>query len=69
MKLRELAERLGCEFTGDGNVEIRGVAAIETAGPGELTFLSNPRYKRHAKQSRAEAIVVAKDEEIGRAHV
>ena len=62
MKLRELAERLGCEFTGDGNVEIRGVAAIETAGPGELTFLSNPRYKRCAKESRAGAIVVAKDE-------
>ncbi|MGH9788830.1 MAG: UDP-3-O-(3-hydroxymyristoyl)glucosamine N-acyltransferase, partial [Candidatus Acidiferrales bacterium] len=62
MKLRELAERLNCEFTGDGNVEIRGVAAIETAGPGELTFLSNPRYKRHAKQSRAAAMVVAKEE-------
>ena len=62
MKLRELAERLQCEFTGDGNVEIRGVAAIETAGPGELTFLSNPRYKRRAKESRAGAIVVAKDE-------
>lgn len=62
MKLRELAERLQCEFTGDGNVEIRGVAAIETAGPRELTFLSNPRYKRHAKASRAGAIVVSKDE-------
>jgi UDP-3-O-[3-hydroxymyristoyl] glucosamine N-acyltransferase len=62
MKLRELAERLQCEFTGDGNVEIRGVAAIEAAGPGELTFLSNPRYKRRAKESRAGAIVVAKDE-------
>jgi UDP-3-O-[3-hydroxymyristoyl] glucosamine N-acyltransferase len=62
MKLRELAERLQCEFTGDGETEIRGVAAIETAGPSEVTFLSNPRYKRHAKASRAAAIVVGKDE-------
>jgi len=62
MKLRELAERLGCTFTGDGETQIRGVAAIETAGPGELTFLSNPRYKRRAKESRAGAIVVSKDE-------
>ncbi len=62
MKLRELAERLQCTFTGNGETEIRGVGPIETAGPGELTFLSNPRYKRRAKESRAAAIVVAKDE-------
>jgi len=31
MKLREIAERLQCELKGDGEVEIRGVAAIETA--------------------------------------
>lgn len=59
MKLRELADRLQCEFTGDGEVEIRGVAAIESAGPGDLTFLSNPRYRRRLRQTRAAAAIVA----------
>ena len=61
MKLRELAERLQCDFAGDGEVEIRGVAPIETAGPGELTFLANPRYRRHLRRSGAGAVVVARD--------
>ena len=61
MKLRELAERLQCKFTGEGETEIRGVAPIETAGPGELTFLANPRYRRHLRRSGAGAVVVARD--------
>ena len=61
MKLREIAQRLGCTFTRDGEVEIRAVAGIETAGPGDLTFLTNPRYRRKLKQTRAAAIIVATD--------
>lgn len=61
MKLREIAQRLGCSLTGNGEVEIRGVAGIETAGPGELTFLTNPRYRRKLRQTRAAAIIVEKD--------
>ncbi|MEE9234165.1 MAG: UDP-3-O-(3-hydroxymyristoyl)glucosamine N-acyltransferase [Candidatus Acidoferrales bacterium] len=63
MKLRELAEKLQCDFTGNGEVEIRGVAAIETAGPGELTFLTNPRYRRRLRETRAAAIIVAREYE------
>lgn len=63
MKLRELAERLQSSFTGDGEVEITGVASIETAGPGQLTFLTNPRYRRRLRETRAAAIIVAKDYE------
>lgn len=63
MKLRQIAERLQCEVTGNGEVEIRGVAGIERAGPGELTFLSNPRYRRRLRQTRAAAVIVARDAE------
>lgn len=63
MKLHEIAERLQCTLTGNGEVEIRDVAAIETAGPGELTFLSNPRYRRWLRQTRAAAVIVAVDTE------
>ncbi len=61
MKLREIAERVQCDLTGDGEVEISRLAPIETAGPGELTFLSNPRYRRRLKQTRAAAVIVARD--------
>lgn len=57
MKLQEIAERLGCGLEGDGQLEITGVAGIESAGPGELTFLANPRYRAAAKTTRASAIL------------
>ena len=59
MKLGELAKRLGCELRGDGEVEIRGVAGLEQAGPGELSFLANPRYAEKLETTRAGAVVVA----------
>jgi UDP-3-O-[3-hydroxymyristoyl] glucosamine N-acyltransferase len=57
--LSELASRLGCELRGAGEVEIRGVAGIEEAGPGDLTFLANRRYVSHLATTGAAAVVIA----------
>ena len=46
MKLGELAARLGCKLEGGENDEVHGVAGIEDARAGEVTFLSNPKYSR-----------------------
>jgi UDP-3-O-[3-hydroxymyristoyl] glucosamine N-acyltransferase len=59
VKLRELAERLGCELRGDGDVEVGGVAGIEQAGPGDVTFLANPRYAPRLADTRAAAVILA----------
>ena len=59
MKLRDIAARLGCELWGDGEMEITGVAGMEYAGPGELTFLANPKYIHKVKHTRAGAILVS----------
>lgn len=59
MKLRDLASALGCELAGDGDMEIRGVAGMEHASPGELTFLANPKYAHKVKDTRAGAILVS----------
>lgn len=59
MKLRDIAARLNCELSGDGEIEITGVAGMEHAGPGELTFLANPKYAHKVKLSRAGAILVS----------
>ncbi len=63
MKLAELARELDCQLEGDGALEITGVAGIDRAQPGEITFLTNPRYKPWLKQTRASAIIVAREAE------
>ena len=61
MKLVELALRLEADCHGSGDIEITGVAGIEEAGPGQLTFIANPRYAGHAKSTRASAVLVTPD--------
>jgi UDP-3-O-[3-hydroxymyristoyl] glucosamine N-acyltransferase len=58
MKLREIAAALNCGLEGDGEIEITGVAGMEQAGPGQLTFLANPKYASKVKHTRASAILV-----------
>src|SRR3984957_9659483 len=59
MRLRDIASRLGCELSGDGEIEITGVAGMEQAGPAELTFLANPKYAHKVKHTRAAAILIS----------
>jgi UDP-3-O-[3-hydroxymyristoyl] glucosamine N-acyltransferase len=59
--LRELADRLGCTLRGDGNVDVRRVRGIDDAGPGDLTFVSNPRYVPRLAGTRASAVIVSPD--------
>ena len=61
MKLRELAERLGCRLEGDGDLDIHRVAGIEQAGPGDVTFFANPRYAPAVRTTRASAIIVPEE--------
>jgi UDP-3-O-[3-hydroxymyristoyl] glucosamine N-acyltransferase len=58
MLLSEIADRLGCSLHGPGEIEITGVAGLEQAGPGELTFLANKKYAPKVKETRASAILV-----------
>ncbi|MDW8479173.1 MAG: UDP-3-O-(3-hydroxymyristoyl)glucosamine N-acyltransferase [Xanthomonadales bacterium] len=62
MKLAEIAERFGLRLAGDGGREIRGVASLAAAGPGELSFLANPAYRRQLPLTRAGAVVLAAEE-------
>ncbi len=48
-KLKELAEWVGGTVVGDGEVEIHGVAPIEDAKEGEITFIANPKYLSKAR--------------------
>ena len=60
MKLGTLADRLGCRLEGAGadpEVEIRRVNGVDDAGPGDVTFLANPKFARRVATTRASAIL------------
>lgn len=61
MRLSEIARVLACEMHADNDPEILGVAGIEEAGPGELTFVSNRKYIRHMRDTKASAIILGPD--------
>ena len=61
MTLGELARRLECPIEGDAAIEIRRVATIEDAGPGDLTFLANPRYAPKLATTKASAVIMNGD--------
>jgi len=58
MKLGELASRLGAELRGDAELEITGVKGLEDAGPGDVTFVANPKYTALARTTGAGAVIV-----------
>ena len=67
MKLSELAGRLGCRLDGDGDIEIVRVAGIEEAGPGDVTFLANPKYEKLLPSTQASAVILRDETPAGRA--
>ena len=56
-RLSDLAARIGARVVGEGDAVVSGIASIEEAGPGQVTFLANPKYLRFAKDSTASAII------------
>ncbi len=62
MKLSAIADALGLRLEGGSpETEITGLNGIDRAGPGELTFVSNPKYAAAAKTTRASAVIVSED--------
>ncbi|HWE51461.1 MAG TPA: UDP-3-O-(3-hydroxymyristoyl)glucosamine N-acyltransferase [Bryobacteraceae bacterium] len=57
MKLTELARLLDCPLSGDGEIEISGVQGLESAAPGQITFLSSPKYAPKLKTTKASAVI------------
>jgi UDP-3-O-[3-hydroxymyristoyl] glucosamine N-acyltransferase len=62
LSLEELARRIGAEVRGDRTRRVRGVARLEEAGPDEVAFFANPRYRAELKRTRAAAVILSEDE-------
>ena len=62
MKLAQIATALGARLeNGSPDLEITGVAGIKEAGPGQLTFVSNPKYAGAARTTKASAVIVSNE--------
>ena len=60
MKLGEVARALGATLEGGSeDTEITGVAALEDAGPGQITFLADRRHEALVASTTASAILLA----------
>ncbi len=64
MTLFEIVQLLGGEAGGNGETAIRGVAKIEEAEAGDITFLANLKYKKYVKTTRASAIIIGRDVQL-----
>ena len=59
MKLKELAAKLGAGLEpANAELEVTGVAPIESAAAGTITFIANPKYAPAALTTQASAIIV-----------
>jgi len=62
MKISKLASALDANLENvSPDAEISGVAGIEEAGPGQITFVANPKYASAARTTKATAVIVAPD--------
>ncbi len=59
MLLGRIAEIAGASLEGDPSVPIDGVCGLEDARPGDLSFLSSPRYASQLATTKATAVILA----------
>jgi len=59
--LKEIARTINGEVVGDENTVITGVCGIKEAGPGDITFLANPRYAPLMETTKASAIITSRE--------
>lgn len=58
IRLADLAQQLGAELHGDGEIVITGVASMHSAQAGQVTFIVNPRYREQLTTCQASAVVM-----------
>jgi UDP-3-O-[3-hydroxymyristoyl] glucosamine N-acyltransferase len=58
IRLADLAQQLDADLHGDGELVISGIASMQSAQSGQITFLSNSRYREQLVTCKASAVVL-----------
>jgi UDP-3-O-[3-hydroxymyristoyl] glucosamine N-acyltransferase len=64
MTLKEIAELVSGELSGDENMVIEGVGSLIEAEKGEITFLASSRYRGQVYKTNASAIIIGEEAEL-----
>src|SRR3989338_3751635 len=56
--LAELAEKLQVKYQGDPHCQIVGIGPLESAKPGQISFLSDNRYRKYLTSTQASAVIL-----------
>ncbi len=59
LTLSDIAAQLGGDVLGDGQTPIRCVATLASAGPGDIAFLANRKYRAQLQITQAAAVILA----------
>lgn len=59
--VKDIARLLEGDVTGDGSIAITGVAKIEEAGTGMLSFIANPKYEKYLETTAASAVLIGRN--------
>lgn len=58
-RLGEIATALGAELRGDPDLEVTGLATLQAAIPGQISFLANPSYAKYLANTQASAVIMS----------
>ncbi len=59
IRLKDAADFVGGTVIGNPDVEISGIAKIEEAKEGDLTFLYLPSYEKYLETTKASAVIIS----------
>jgi len=57
LTLGQIAERIGAELKGDPDLEIRGLATLEEAADGDLSYITSPKFRKQIETTKAPALI------------
>jgi len=60
MRASVIAELVAGEWSGGADPELDGVAPLDRAGPGDISFLAHPKYLRYVDTTEAGVLLVAR---------
>ncbi len=64
VSLKELSEYLNESYYGDGEIVIKGVAGINEAAAGDITFAVKPKYIKSLSISKASAVIISPEVKV-----
>ncbi|RKZ48946.1 MAG: UDP-3-O-(3-hydroxymyristoyl)glucosamine N-acyltransferase [Gammaproteobacteria bacterium] len=59
--LGKIADHVGAELHGDPETVVNGLATLQSAKSGQVSFLSNRKYHRFLKQTEASAVIITRE--------